>query len=420
MIAREISDLSDLVSLDLSRYNGLRLETSTFIALAQNLTKLQKLHLRGINISSIIPCSLLNLSSLTSMDLSSCNLHGRFPDDDLHLPNLKVLKFGGNYHLGGYFPKFSKTNSILLLDLSATGFDGELPSSIGSLSSLESLDLSHFNFSGSIPSVLGNLTKITYLDLSENQFTGEISHIFDKLRKLTVLDLSSNSFTGEFISLLDNLTELSFLDLSSNRLEGVIPSHVKELLGLSTVHLSNNLLNGTIPSWLFSLPSLTEIDLNHNKLTGHINEFQSNSLKSIDLSDNELDGPIPSSIFELVNLTYLQLSSNNLSGIVETDMFINLENLIYLGLSNNVLTLSNYSNSNCALPNLETLLLSSCNISEFPRFLCNQEALLFLDLSNNKIYGELPKCSWNIGTETLSVFDLSHNMLTRFERFPWK
>ena len=468
VIAPEISHLSNLVSLDLSIYSGLGLETSSFIALAQNLTKLQKLHLRGINVSSILPISLLNLSSLRSMDLSSCQLYGRFPDDDLQLPNLKVLKLKGNHDLSGNFPKFNESNSMLLLDLSSTNFSGELPSSIGilnslesldlsftnfsgelpnsigslrslesldlsstkfsgelpssigSLKSLESLDLSHCNFSGSIPSVLGNLTQITHLDLSRNQFDGEISNVFNKIRKLIVLDLSSNSFRGQFIASLDNLTELSFLDLSNNNLEGIIPSHVKELSSLSDIHLSNNLLNGTIPSWLFSLPSLIRLDLSHNKLNGHIDEFQSPSLESIDLSSNELDGPVPSSIFELVNLTYLQLSSNNLGGIVETDMFMNLENLVYLDLSYNILTLSNYSHSNCALPFLETLLLSSCNISEFPRFLCSQEVLEFLDLSNNKIYGQLPKWAWNMGTETLSYFNLSQNLLTRFERFPWK
>ncbi|WKA13315.1 hypothetical protein VitviT2T_030627 [Vitis vinifera] len=425
VIAPEISHLSNLVSLDLSIYSGLGLETSSFIALARNLTKLQKLHLRGINVSSILPISLLNLSSLRSMDLSSCQLYGRFPDDDLQLPNLKVLKLKGNHDLSGNFPKFNESNSMLLLDLSSTNFSGELPSSIGilkslesldlsstkfsgelpssigSLKSLESLDLSHCNFSGSIPSVLGNLTQITHLDLSRNQFDGEISNVFNKIRKLIVLDLSSNSFRGQFIASLDNLTELSFLDLSNNNLEGIIPSHVKELSSLSDIHLSNNLLNGTIPSWLFSLPSLIRLDLSHNKLNGHIDEFQSPSLESIDLSSNELDGPVPSSIFELVNLTYLQLSSNNLGGIVETDMFMNLENLVYLDLSYNILTLSNYSHSNCALPFLETLLLSSCNISEFPRFLCSQEVLEFLDLSNNKIYGQLPKWAWNMASPQL-------------------
>nr|CAN78183.1 hypothetical protein VITISV_024119 [Vitis vinifera] len=420
VIAPEISHLSNLVSLDLSIYSGLGLETSSFIALTQNLTKLQKLHLRGINVSSILPISLLNLSSLKSMDLSSCQLHGRFPDDDLQLPNLKVLKLKGNHDLSGNFPKFNESNSILLLDLSSTNFSGELPSSISILKSLESLDLSHCNFSGSIPLVLGKLTQITYLDLSRNQFDGEISNVFNRFRKVSVLDISSNSFRGQFIASLDNLTELSFLDLSNNKLEGVIPSHVKELSSLSSVHLSNNLFNGTIPSWLFSLPSLIELDLSHNKLNGHIDEFQSPSLESIDLSNNELDGPVPSSIFELVNLTYLQLSSNNLGGIVETDMFMNLENLVYLDLSYNILTLSNYNHSNCALPSLETLLLSSCDISEFPRFLCSQELLAFLDLSNNKIYGQLPKWAWNVGPlpslicemSYIEVLDFSNNNLS--------
>ncbi|KAL6313663.1 hypothetical protein AAG906_010081 [Vitis piasezkii] len=345
--------------------------------------------------------ALLRLKQLFSIDVSASS------SDDCNFASLvtgHVIRL--DLSCSGLYGTIDSNSSLFLLphlrrlNLAFNDFN---KSSISAKFGQFRLDLSHCNFSGSIPSVLGNLTQITHLDLSSNQFDGEISNVFNKIRKLIILDLSSNSFRGQFIASLYNLTELSFLDLSNNKLEGVIPSHVKELSSLSEVHLSNNLLNGTIPSWLFSLPSLIELDLSHNKLNGHIDEFQSPSLESIDLSNNELDGPVPSSIFELVNLTYLQLSSNNLGGIVETDMFMNLENLVYLDLSYNILTLSNYSHSNCALPSLETLLLSSCNI-----------IIGVLDLSNNKIYGQLPKWAWNVGTETLSYLNLSQNMLTSY------
>ncbi|RVW95759.1 Receptor like protein 30 [Vitis vinifera] len=102
-IAPEISHLSTLVSLDLSRNYGAKFASHGFNSLVQNLTKLQKLHLGGISISSVFPDSLLNQSSLISLDLSLCGLHGRFPDHGIHLPKLELLNLWGNGDLSGNF-----------------------------------------------------------------------------------------------------------------------------------------------------------------------------------------------------------------------------------------------------------------------------------------------------------------------------
>ncbi|RVW64557.1 Receptor-like protein 12 [Vitis vinifera] len=155
VIAPEISHLSNLVSLDLSIYSGLGLETSSFIALLK-------------------PNEVAETSST------------RFPDDDLQLPNLKVLKLKGNHDLSGNFPKFNESNSMLLLDLSSTNFSGELPSSIGILNSLESLDLSFTNFSGELPNSIGSLKSLESLDLSSTKFSGELPSSIGSLKSLEV------------------------------------------------------------------------------------------------------------------------------------------------------------------------------------------------------------------------------------------
>ncbi|KAL7191264.1 hypothetical protein ACSBR2_023357 [Camellia fascicularis] len=125
---------------------------------------------------------------------------------------------------------------------------------------------------------------------------------------------------------------------------------------LTSLQLSRNSLIRTIPSSLFALPSLINIDL----------------------SDYKLEGPIPGSVYELQNLTDLVLSSNNLSG------------------------------------------LAPCNLSEFPNFLREQARLASLDLSNNKIHGEVPKWIFDVGKNTLGILDLSHNFLTSLESLPWQ
>ena len=395
LISPEISHLSKLVSLDLSG-NGAEFAPHGFNSLLQNLTKLQKLHLGGISISLIFPNSLLNRSSLISLDLSNCGLHGSFHDHGIHLQKLEVLNLWGNDALSGNFPRFSENNSLLELVLASTNFSGELLASIGNLKSLKTLDLSICQFLGSIPTSLENLKQITSLNLIGNHFSGKIPNIFNNFRNLISLGLSNNNFSGQFPPSIGNLTNLYDLDFSDNQLKGVIPSHLNEFLlsSLSYVYLGYNLFNGTMPSWLYTLPSLVVLHLGHNKLTGHIGEFQFDSLEMIYLNMNELHGPIPSSIYKLVNLRYLYLSSNNLSGILETSKFGKIKNLTDLDLSNNMLSLTTSGNSNSILPNIGSL-----------------------DLSNNKISGVW---SWNIGKNTQRYLNLSYNLISGFEMLPWK
>ena len=394
LISPEISHLSNLVSVDLSWNYRAEFASHGFDSLVQNLTKLQKLHLRGISISSVFPNSLLNLSSLISLDLSECGLYGRFPDNDIHLPKLELLYLYENQDLNGNFPRFSENNSLIDLDLSSTNFSGELPASLGNLKSLQTLDLLNCQFSGSIPASLENLTQITSLILFGNHFSGKIPNVFDNLKNLIFLYLSRNNFSGQIPPSIGNLTNLHVLDFSDNQLEGAIPSSIYGFSSLSYVHLRNNLFNGTIPSWLYTLPSLVVLDLSHNKFTGHIGEFQFDSLKMIDLSMNKLQGSIPTSIFELVNLSSLQLFSNNLSGVLETRKFEKLINLTYLDLSNNMLSLTMSVHSNSMLPNIRTL-----------------------DLSHNNISGMF---SWNVGKDTLYHLNLSYNSISGFKMQPWK
>ena len=419
LISPEISHLSNLVSLDLSWNVEAKFAPHSFDSLVQNLTKLQKLHLGGISISSVFPNSLLNRSSLISLHLSWCGLHGRFPDHEIHLPKLELLYLWRNYNLSGNFPRFSENNSLMKLDLFSTNFSGELPaslgnlkslqilylsncqfsglipSSIGNLKSLQTLDLSNCQFLGSIPDSLENLTQITSLNLNGNHFSGKIPNVFYNLRNFISLDLSGNNFSGQIPPSIGNLTKLYKLDFSDNQLEGAIPSPENEngFSSLSFVGLGYNLFNGTIPSWLYTLPSLLWLGLSHNKFTGHIGEFQFDSLEEIDLSMNELNGSIPTSIFELVNLSSLYLFSNNLSGVLETSKFEKLINLIYLDLSNNMLSLTTSVHSNSMLPNIQ-----------------------ILDLSHNNISGMF---SWNVGKDTLYNLNLSYNFISGFEMLPW-
>ncbi|XP_030959382.1 receptor-like protein 7 [Quercus lobata] len=484
-IPSEISRLSNLVLLDLSSnyfkhfvggdyyYKMLHLRRIHLEALVQNMTNLRELHLDYVNISTSLPQSLANLSSLTSLTLFDCNLQGEFPSNIFLLPKIQSIDLSYNYELIGFLPKFqyrsslkklhlratnfsveflnsmdnlgslnvldlSKTNlfgefpnsisnlkSLNYLDLSYTKLFGELPSSISKLKSLNYLDLGSSNFSGAIPPSIGNLSQLTHLSLSYNNFHGQLPSILGNLTQLEFLSLSNNNFDCSFPIWLTNNTKLRSIDFWENQLKGPIPSEICRLPNLTYLDLSYNSLTKTIPSVLFTTPSLSTLYLDHNQLTGPL-KFQNIStspLKVLSLSENKLNGSIPRSIANFTKLQCLYLSSVNLKGKVELDIFFELKELQDLDLSGNKVMVSK-TNIPSTIPKFSYLLLSSCHLLEFPKFLEAQNELQTLDLSNNNIEGKIPKWFWNVGKETLGYLNLSFNLLSKFEHPPvvlqWK
>ncbi|XP_021801306.1 receptor-like protein 12, partial [Prunus avium] len=266
------------------------------------------------------------------------------------------------------------------------------------------------------------------------------------LPSLEQLSLVSNQLSGNIIEFQSR--SLSSLLLSDNNLHGLIPRSIFELENLRYLGLSSNNLSGTVEFEKFSkLQSLSSLELSYNHLSLSFNHLSNNSwpqlldlvlsscnisefpyflraspnLESLHLGSNKLHGLIPRSIFELENLQSLGLSSNNLSGTVEFEKFSKLQSLSDLELSGSHLSLSFNHLSNNSWPQLYSLDLSSCNISEFPYFLRASPNLDTLNLSYNQIQGEVPKWFWDVAKDSLSYLDLSHNFLKGTARhLQWK
>ena len=371
-IPLEFSQLSHMSSLDLS-YNHLEIKNPSLGRLVENLTCLENLDLSLVNIISIVPNMLANLSSLTSLRLYDCKLHGEFPVGIFKLPNLRVLNVRKNKGLTGYLPDFQWKSPLEEMILANTSFSGKLPASVGNLGSLTEIDMRRCNFSGLIPSSLGNLTNLNYLDLSLNTFEGHIPSSFG------------------------NLIKLSFLHLAENELNGTIPFEFANLTQLTHLFLYYNHLSGQIPSGLMNLTKLS----------------------SLGLAGNHFAGQIPSSIFNLENLEVLDLSANNFAGIVEFDKFVKLRKLTSLHLSDcGVSLIINETSDNTTPQKFQNLGLGSCNLSKFPDYLANQDELKWLHLGTNNIDGQVPEWFWNVSKENLEVIDLSENFLTSLGPYP--
>nr|XP_034911585.1 receptor-like protein Cf-9 homolog [Populus alba] len=441
-VPSEITHLSKLVSLDLSDNDDLSLEPISFDKIVRNLTNLRELDLSQVNISLLVPSSLMNLSSsFSSLSLSNCGLQGKFPGNIFLLPNLESLDLSDNKGLIGSFPSSNLSNVLSHLGLSNTRISVYLENDlISNLKSLEYmslrnsniikldlslldnltqlifLDLSSNNFSGQIPSLFGNLTQLTSLDLSSNNFNGQIPSSLGNLTQLTSLDLSSNNFNGQIPSSLGSLVNLSYLSLSNNQLVGHIHSQLNTLSNLQFLFLYGNLFNGTIPSFLFALPSLQYLDLHNNNFIGNISELQHDSLRFLDLSNNHLRGPIPSSIFKQENLTTLILASNsNLTGEISSSI-CKLRFLLILDLSTNSLSgsvpqcLGNFSSM------LLVLHLGMNNLQgTIPSTFSKDNSLEYLNLNGNELEGKIPPSI--INCTMLQVIDLGNNKIE--DTFPY-
>ncbi|GLT59218.1 hypothetical protein SLA2020_320510 [Shorea laevis] len=410
----EIFLLSKLVSLDLSGNQGLLLDNIKFQMLVHNLIELRFLILDSVNMSPIVPSSLLNLtSSLEHLSLRGCGLQGNFPSQVFQLPSLQLLDLNDNIDLGGNLPESNQSSTLEYLNLAYTNFSGELPHSIGNL---EYLNLAYTNFSGELPHSIGNLKLLKELNLESCQFYGSIPESLANLTEITRLNLNFNHLWGQIPDVFGKIHKLTHLNLEWNNFGGEIPASIFNLTHLTFLSLSSNTLLGRVPSWLFSLPSLSYLNLQNNRLTGSIDhvEMPNLILQDVSLSNNEISGSIPSFFFDIVHLTRVDLSSNNLSGTITPDMLSKLVNLEYLDLSNNgLLSLSNDGTAvNYSFPNLLSLKLSSCNIHKFPSFLRKIESLQELDISKNNISGQIHKWEIEGMSMSLNILILSYNFLT--------
>jgi Leucine-rich repeat (LRR) protein len=111
------------------------------------------------------------------------------------------------------------------------------------------------------------------------------------------------------------------------------------------------------------------------------------------------------------------ISSNNLIGSVDLAHFRILSYLTVLDLSYNELHVMSSDNNDPAdtsyLAGLNVLGLVSCNITQFPRFLRHVNRISHLDLSCNKISGDIPNWTWEMTWSVRgSYLNLSHNMFT--------
>ncbi|KAB2631871.1 receptor-like protein 12 [Pyrus ussuriensis x Pyrus communis] len=439
-VPSELSLLSKLTNLDLygnvdylseDEYRPfLKLEASDLGSLVQNLTSLEVLSLSFVNISSAIPHSMANLSSLTALYLKGCHLFGEFPVRIFQLPNLEFLSVRYNQDLTGYFPEFNQSSPLILLKVGFTGFFGTIPSSIQNLHSLQNLDVAQCNFSeGLVPSSLGNLRQLTYLDISANKFGGPIPDSLANLTQLATFRISTSRLTGPIPSWLGNFSKLKYLDFAFNRLNGSVPASFSNLTNLQILYLQLNSLSGVVEFQMFqNLQFLFQLQLSWNGLefvtvnstvqqftvlglsNCSLTKFPSflqyqKGLKRLEIAGNKIRGQVPNWMWNtsIETLVYLDINGNFFSG--QFPLVLPWVNLVGITFSSNMF----HGSLPVPPPTMLEYTATDNNLTgEISSLLCNMKNLQLLDLSKNKLSGMLPQCLGNF-SDDLTLLLLGNN-----------
>ncbi|KAH0470654.1 hypothetical protein IEQ34_000377 [Dendrobium chrysotoxum] len=393
------------------------------------------------------------------LDLSNRSIIGMISPSLFNLTSLHTLNFADNLFDQISIPDFGwdKLTNLISLNLSCAGFVGKVPTVISFLTKLSSLDLSlnvGLSFT-SYPTFLRNMSNLRelYLDSVDllaygDEWCGALVNStpvlevlsmdgcslfgtscssLSMLPFLSIVSLRDNNLDSSILDSFVNFSSLSELQVQGNEFKGVFPKQLFQLRNLKNLDISNNpMLSGSLPDFpednkfeslvlsgtnftgnlpetIGNLKFLINLDFSTCQFSGIIPPSMGNlsKLVSLYLSDNnKLNGPVPRSIFQISGLVLLSLASNNFSGVVELEFIKNLKNLLYLDISNSGFSVSpwdeNANSLSSSFPNLLFLGLAGCKLTKIPAFIKYQHQMHSLDLSNNRIHGEIPSWLWSI------------------------
>jgi len=250
------------------------------IELLKKFTKLIKLSLMGMDISSVRP--LMSMGNLLDLTLDGNN---------------NLMNLDGIQHL---------------INLESFSFRCEIECDVGTRNNCRSCNKKNFvDFS-----YLKNLFFLKNLDVSNNKIKD--INFLSQLKSLSSINLSNNEITNgdRLISYIESMKDLQVIDVSNNLINHFSPqSSLKnvEILNLDNNNISEFDLN--------KFPSLTSLSLSFNRLKIISNPKQPRKFKELNLRNNQLKS-IDLTKFDLTETSLIDLTSNSLTKFV-----INEENL---------------------------------------------------------------------------------------------
>ncbi|GKY98146.1 hypothetical protein MPSEU_000772400 [Mayamaea pseudoterrestris] len=277
-------------------------------------TQFAVLELVDNNLNGVLPLELGMLSGLTSLAIErNVGLVGSIPTTIASLSDLQSLALRGNGLVGSIPATLTGLSFLASMDLSENALTGSIVSELASMTTLSSLYLSQNRLTGSLPMSLGALSSLRYLCLDGNALVGLVPDSLSNLTSLLKLQLQDNDLSGTLArDMFSNIGGGSLItfNVGNNSLAGSIPPTIGRLGDVRYVIMSNNGLTGTLPTTLGRLQFSKLLDVGNNLLSGSIPSELAlmTSLKSLVLSGNGFTGSVPSELCNLIQLNDLLIS----------------------------------------------------------------------------------------------------------------
>nr|XP_024931550.2 receptor-like protein 32 [Ziziphus jujuba var. spinosa] len=381
-------NLVDLKSLDLSYNKGLNTKIPSRIEFASD-SDLQSLVPYSTNFRGSLTTSIGNLGQSSRLKIGYCHFSISLPKSMTNLTELAHLGLSYNMYRCR-IPSFNMSKKLMLIDLSNNYFTGPIPSAHweGFLY-LSHLDLRKNTLNGNNPSSLFALPSLEKIDLAKNQFS-KVDEPNVPSSVLNSNNLSSNKLQGTIPSSLFAFQSLRSIVLVSNQFSRVdeFPNIISFLQQNAHPRVAERIPsvpeNVTNQGWILlyiqvEFPMLYAVRLKFSidlvESSSGVNEVANTMMQkfwdsalALEPPDdyNNFYGEIPKELGLLKYLILLNLSNNALSGYIPSS-FGNMNQLESLDLSRNC---------------LNGEVLASLSILNF---------LQLLDLSHNQLSVRNPK-----------------------------
>ncbi|KAL3849318.1 hypothetical protein ACJIZ3_011200 [Penstemon smallii] len=217
--------------------------------------KLVNISLLGNRVTGKIP---------RELTLEYNQLSGTIPPEFGNLPQIE--KFVNSNNLTGELPEsLGRLTTLKYFRIGDNNFTGRIPNFIQNWTNIEKIVIQASGLTGPIPTSISSLTKLTDLRISDLNGNESTFPPLSGIKNLKTLILRSCNIAGSLPPYVGQMTNLEVLDLSFNRLIGPIPDSFVGLLEAKFIYLTGNSLTGPLPPWMLTYGK--RIDLSYNNLT---------------------------------------------------------------------------------------------------------------------------------------------------------
>ena len=282
------------------------------------------------------------------------------------------------------------------------------PGIFSPLRNLKQLTLNTLKLNNSIWEEIRELRNLKELSMHDNDISILDKSIMSELRQLENLDLSNNYIQTIEKGSFKSQTKLYLINLSQNEIHDIEHDAFEELKNLKILNLRGNKITKLHGSMFKRLGNLKQMNLAVNG----ISEIEANAfigmqnILSMTLDTNRVEEIQKDTFGHLLLLEELQLSNNEIK-VVPSDTFIPRGNLTLLDISHNRISTLEYDHSDRPLSStLEKLIMHNNNMTS-TTWLTNSAfpALKTLDISQNRVRGQMTNTVWPKGLEHVNISD---------------